>query len=271
MSPLESFLLGVLEGLTEFLPVSSTGHLILLGEVLGHDDDASKTLEIVIQAGAILAVVVYYRKLLANLIAGALRREASALRLVLALGIAFVPAAGLGFVAHKAIKNLLFKPVPIAIALIVGGVVMIGADRWVRARAPSAATNNLEDVTPRRALTVGLAQCFSLWPGMSRSMSTIVGGQVAGLETATAAEFSFLLSIPVLGAATLFDLLKNGRTLFASSGGGISLAIGLATAFIVSMAVIAGFLRYLKKWGLFPFGVYRILLGAVVLMLATMR
>jgi undecaprenyl-diphosphatase len=264
LTPLDAILLGILEGLTEFLPVSSTGHLVLLGATLGHNDDAAKTLEIAIQAGAILAVIVYYRTLLAKLAKGALRRDPEQLRLVAALLVAFVPAAGVGYLFHKSIKRALMGPVPVAAALIVGGIVMIVAHYGFRSR--HVVVDELSGVTPRRALIVGLCQCASLWPGFSRSMSTIVGGQVAGLGARTAAQFSFLLSIPVLGSATAFDLLKNGDALLTMEGGVVALVCGLVAAFVVSLAVIAVFLRYLDRVGLAPFGFYRIALGIVVLL-----
>jgi undecaprenyl-diphosphatase len=268
MNWLDALLLGALEGLTEFLPVSSTGHLILLGEHLGHNDDAAKTLEIVIQLGAVLAVVVYYRRKLAGLVQGVVRRDPESLRLALALGIAFAPAAVVGLLLHKWIKEQLFGPGPVAVALIVGGAAMIGIDAIQRLRGAQG-VEGTEHITPRRALVIGLSQCLSLWPGASRSMTTIVGGQLCGLSTATAAEFSFLLAIPTLGAATVFDLVKNGKTLLAAPGGLLALVVGLAVAFVVSLLVIAAFLRYLRRFGLAPFGVYRIALGIAVLLLTT--
>jgi undecaprenyl-diphosphatase len=268
MNWFDALLLGVLEGITEFLPVSSTGHLILLGEHLGHHDDAAKTLEIVIQLGAVLAVVVYYRRILAGLVRGMIRRDPASLRLALALAIAFAPAAVAGLLLHKWIKEQLFGPGPVAVALIVGGVVMIGIESLQRARGGER-LGGTEHVTPRRALAIGLAQCVSLWPGASRSMSTIVGGQLCGLSTATAAEFSFLLAIPTLGAATLFDLAKNGKKLLEAPGGVLALGVGMVVAFAVALLVIAAFLRYLRRFGLIPFGAYRIVLGIAVLLLVT--
>jgi undecaprenyl-diphosphatase len=271
MTSLEALLLGVVEGLTEFLPVSSTGHLILAGSQLGHDDDASKTLEVVIQLGAVLAVVVYYRKLLLDMLRGLAKRDPAMTRLVTALAIAFCPAALVGFFLHKRIKELFFSRVPVALALIIGGVAMIAFELHAKRRSDAEKKTidrtEIDDVGPMRALWIGLAQCLSLWPGMSRSMTTILGGQLTGLKTATAAEFSFLLAIPVLGAATVFDMLKNGKALLQAPGGAASLSIGLVTAFVVALAVIAVFLRYLKRFGLLPFGVYRIILGVVVLAL----
>ena len=267
MSWLDAALLGILEGLTEFLPVSSTGHLILLGEWLGAHDDAAKTLDIAIQLGAVIAVVVFYRQRLAWLLRGIVKRDPQSLRLLLALAVAFVPAATVGLLFHRWIKERLFGSGPVAVALIAGGVVMIGVE-LVRRRRAETGLDGLEHVTWRRALAIGVAQCFSLWPGASRSMTTILGGQLAGLSTATAAEFSFLLAIPTLGAATVFDLAKNGRTLFAAPGGAVALAVGLVFAFGVAILVIALFLRYLRSWGLTPFGAYRIALGLAVLVVA---
>ncbi|WP_437721568.1 undecaprenyl-diphosphate phosphatase [Sorangium sp. So ce861] len=262
----DAVLLGVLEGLTEFLPVSSTGHLILLGAWLGHQSEAAKTLDIVIQLGAVLAVVVYFRERLAVTVRGVFRRDPDSLRLALALAFAFFPAALVGLLFHKAIKAYLFGPGPVAVALIAGGFLMIGVES-ARRRRPDQGAPRVEDVTLQRALAIGVAQCFSLWPGASRSMTTIVGGQLSGLSTAAAAEFSFLLAIPTLGAATVFDLAKNGRALLEAPGGAAALAVGLAVSFVVALLVIAVFLRYLKRYGLAPFGWYRIALGAVVLWL----
>lgn len=267
MTWLEAFLLGALEGLTEFLPVSSTGHLILLGSRLGYEDETSKTFDVVIQLGAVIAVVVYYRARLKGLLGGVLRRDPASMRLALCLGIAFVPAAVVGLLFQKSIERLLFGPIPVAEALIAGGVVMIGIEVWRKRRADPG-KEALADVTPRRALAIGVAQCFSLWPGTSRSMSTIIGGQLSGLSTAAAADFSFLLAIPTLGAATMYKLVKNGRALLAAPGGASALAIGMVVSFVVALLVISAFLRYLKRFGLMPFGVYRIILGSVVLILA---
>jgi undecaprenyl-diphosphatase len=169
----------------------------------------------------------------------------------------------MGFLFRKAIKEKLFGPVPVAGALIVGGILMIVIER-IRARKKIEGERGLEHVTPMRALWIGIGQCFSLWPGASRSMCTIVAGQLAGLSTATAAEFSFLLALPTLGAATLYELYKGRGELFSSVGGS-QLALGLVVSFAVAWAVIAGFIRYLRTRGLEVFGYYRILVALVVL------
>ena len=267
MTWLHALLLGIIEGLTEFLPVSSTGHLILLGNQLGHDDDAAKTLEVVVQLGAVLAVVVYFRARLGTLLRGLLARKPDELRLGAAVMIAFFPAAVMGLLFHKKIEDKLFAPIPVAIALIAGGVLMIGIERWRAGRDPGE--DGLEKVTFRRALNIGIAQCFSLWPGSSRSMTTIVGGQLSGLSTPTAADFSFFLAIPTLGAATLYKLVKSGRGVLAMEGGATALLVGTVVSFVVALVVIAAFLRFLKRFGLLPFGVYRIALGTLVLIMAS--
>jgi undecaprenyl-diphosphatase len=261
---LVAFILGVVEGLTEYLPVSSTGHLILAGHFLGGENEAAKSFEIVIQLGAILAVLVYYRSLLLQRLRELPSGKPEATRLLLALIAGFVPTAALGLVARKAIKAHLFGARPVAIALFVGGVILIAVE-LVRGRKPDDGESRLEDVTPMKGFLVGVGQCASLIPGTSRSMSTIVTGQLIGLTTATAAEFSFLLALPTLGAATLYEAYKSRHELDAL--GMAPMAVGLVTSFVVAWAVIAVFIAYLKRRGLLPFGVYRIILGALVLWL----
>jgi undecaprenyl-diphosphatase len=259
-----AILLGIVEGLTEYLPVSSTGHLELAGHILGLPDDAtSSSFEIVIQLGAILAVVVHYRSLLAERTRGLFQRNPEAIRLFLALGIAFLPAAAVGLVLRKTIKEHLFKPLPIAAALVLGGIIMIVVERAL-ARRRRRPEDGLDRVTPARALAIGVGQCLSLWPGSSRSMCTILAAQLSGLSTATAAEFSFLLALPTLGAATLYEGYK-ARHLLMARGGGVDLAVGLLVSFFVAWAVIASFLKYLRTRGLEPFGWYRIAVGTFAL------
>lgn len=266
VSLLVAIILGIVEGLTEYLPVSSTGHLILVSQLLGETSEAAKAFDIVIQLGAILAVVVHYRRLLGARLAGLLRRDIAAIRLATALAVGFVPAAAIGFLFHKLIKEKLFGSIPVAIALFAGGVLMIVVER-VRARKQIKGLVGLEHVTPGRALVIGLGQCFSLWPGSSRSMCTIVAGQAAGLSTGTAAEFSFLLALPTLGAATVYEGLKSRHEL-ASSVGGAPFWTGMLVSFLVAWGVIAVFIRYLQRRGLEPFGYYRIALSLVVLWVA---
>jgi undecaprenyl-diphosphatase len=258
-------LLGLVEGLTEYLPVSSTGHLILAGHLLGVDDnEASKAFEIVIQLGAILAVLVHYRSLLWKRARELPSGKPEATRLLLALVAGFVPTAIAGLLFRKAIKAHLFGSRPVAFALIIGGVVMIAIE-LIRGRKPDDGESRLEDVTPLRGLLVGIGQCASLIPGTSRSMSTIVTGQLVGLTTATAAEFSFLLALPTLSAATLYEAYKSRHELLTL--GGPAIAVGMIVSFLVAWAVIAAFVGYLKRRGLLPFGVYRLIAGGLVLWL----
>jgi undecaprenyl-diphosphatase len=259
-----ALLLGVVEGLTEYLPVSSTGHLVLAAHALGlPDDDSMKSFEIVIQLGAILAVIAHYRHLLSGHLRGLASSSPASLRLLVALAVAFAPTAVAGLLLRKAIKAHLFGLAPVAAALVVGGVLMIVVER-ARARRGASGEEGLEAVTPARALLIGLGQCVSMWPGSSRAMCTIVAGQLSGLSTSTAAEFSFLLALPTLGAATLFEGLKARHELTAQ-GHAAPLLVGLVVSFGVAWAVIATFLGYLKKRGLEPFGWYRVALGAVVM------
>jgi undecaprenyl-diphosphatase len=272
MSPITAAFLGVVEGVTEYLPVSSTGHLILASHLLGQKDEGAGAFDIVIQLGAILAVVVHYRQLLGERVLGLVRKDARSIRLLVCLLLGFAPTAVLGLVARKKIKEHLFGPKPVAAALVVGGIVMIAVEvvRAMRARGPEneqIGANGLEHVTPLRAFYIGLGQCVSMWPGASRSMCTIVAGQLAGLSTATAAEFSFLLGLPTLGAATLYEMYKS-RALLGEIGA-LNVAIGLVVSFLVAWAVIAAFLAYLKRRGLIPFGIYRIALGLIVLWLVS--
>ncbi len=252
-----ALLLGIVEGLTEYLPVSSTGHLVLVSRALGRQ---AGSFEIVIQLGAILAVVVHFRALFASHLRGIAAREPKSQRFVTALVCGFIPIAILGKLLGHRIKDKLFAPLPIAIALAVGGVVMILVERW---RKNERAETGLEYVTPMRAFYIGLGQCFALFPGASRSMCTIVTGQLCGLSTATAAEFSFLLGVPTLGAATLYEAFKSRAEL--AQTGSLAVVVGLVTSFLVAWAVVAAFLRYLQARGLAPFGIYRLVLAAGVL------
>ena len=263
VTPFIAFLLGLVEGLTEFLPVSSTGHLTLASHLLGVPKELADTYDVVVQIGAILAVAVHYRSILVTHAGGVLRREKASLRMFLALAIAFVPTAVVGLLFRKAIKKYLFGPLPVAIALAVGGVVMLVMAQMRKGKPEGA--EGLSEVTPARAAAIGVGQCFSLVPGASRSMVTIVAGQLAGLSAKTAADFTFLLGLPVLGGASLYEAYKDRAAL--AEIGGLNLAVGLVTAFLVGWAAIAAFVRYLGKHGLAPFGVYRILLAVVTIVL----
>jgi undecaprenyl-diphosphatase len=261
----EAMILGVIEGLTEFLPVSSTGHLILASHAMGLVGEAVSAFEIVIQAGALLAVAWLYRARIGEILAGVFAANARGRALLLKLLVAFLPAALVGLATHKWIKAHLFGPRPVAIALIAGGIIILLTERRNRARAAAPRFATLDDITIQAAFLIGLAQCLSLWPGTSRALATILAALLLGASPVAAAEFSFLLALPTLGMATLFDLLQHHSDLLGPAmGGPAPLIVGLVVSAIVAALAIRGFLRYLTSHGLAPFGWYRIALGLVV-------
>ncbi len=258
-------LLGVVEGLTEFLPVSSTGHLLIAEQCLGIELEEGfwKVFTVVIQLGAILAVVVYYARRLRDLVRDFLRPASARPRwrhpLVLVLA-AVIPAGLVGVLLKKRIEELMEDARPIAAALIVGAVAIALIERLCRGRGR---VTDVADTTPGQALGIGLAQVFALIPGMSRSACTIMGGRVCGLNLRAAADFSFLLGIPTMTAAAGYSLLKAPLVLDAHQWG--VLALGFATAFVVALAVVAWFLSYLKSHDFGLFVAYRIVLGLAIL------
>lgn len=255
---LKAVVMGIIEGLTEFLPVSSTGHLIVAGRLLNLPENMANTFEIFIQLGAVIAVIIYFAKDLIQLLSNAVKDNA-ARRLLVNIAIAFVPAAAIGFVARDFIKTYLFSPVSVALALIVGGIIMLIVER--RPARPN--TLNLAAITPGQALGIGIAQIASLWSGFSRSASTLIGGLLAGLDRPTALKFSFYLAIPVLGIAGLYDLYKSRHDL--TSADIPAFGVGLIVSFIVSFLVIRFFLGYVARRNLIPFAWYRIVAGVVIL------
>jgi undecaprenyl-diphosphatase len=259
---LTAAILGVVEGLTEFLPVSSTGHLIVAGSLLGYTGDRAKLFEIVIQAGAILAVCWEYRAKLIAVIAG-IFRERAAQRFVLNLAIAFLPAAVLGLAFGNAIKARLFAPVPVASAFIVGAFVILWVERWQRRNPRAVRVDSVDDMRWTDALKVGFAQAFALIPGTSRSGATIIGGMLFGLSRVAATEFSFFLAIPTLFAATGYEFFRNRHLLAA---GDLSMVgVGFVTAFVSAFFVVRGLLRYVAHHDFVPFAWYRIAFGLVIL------
>jgi undecaprenyl-diphosphatase len=257
----EAALLGIVEGLTEFLPVSSTGHLILTNRLLGLDasSELHNAFDVIIQSGAIFAVIWHFRKLLSEHIKGFFSNDTRSRQLFVSLALAFLPAAVVGLLFHKAIKSQLFGVGPVIGALIVGGIAMILIERWLRRRTGQHALPS-----SRQALVVGLCQCLSMWPGTSRSMTTILGGRITGLSAAAAAEFSFLLAIPTLLAASALDLYKSAPTLAANPDFLSYLAVGMLVSFVTALFVIRGFIGFLKKYSLEVFGWYRIALGILI-------
>jgi undecaprenyl-diphosphatase len=260
-------LLGVVEGITEFLPVSSTGHLILAGELLDFVGERAETFEIFIQLGAILAVLVLYRQRFAGLVAAGLRGQALLPRrgesgfTWMHLAVACLPAFVLGFLLHGFIKRNLFSVRTVLIGLVLGGAVMIAAEAWARRRRSPAVARTLDEMSLGQALAVGCAQCLALWPGFSRSGSTISGGLAAGLDRRTAAEFSFIVAVPVMLAATGYDLLKSLALLDRAFVG--TLAVGFAVSFLVAWLAIVAFLRLVQRVSLTPFAFYRFLLAGL--------
>ncbi len=260
---LKTVVMGVVEGLTEFIPVSSTGHLIIAGDLLGFlDKNRRDVFEVAIQLAAILAVCWEYRVRLYGVARGVLT-EKPAQRFVGNLLIAFLPAAILGFLFLHEIKVYLFNAQSVAVALIVGGVVIL----WAEKRQHSVRVQEVEDMTPLDALKIGCAQCLALIPGTSRSGATIIGGLLFGLSRKAATEFSFFLAIPVMFAATTYDVYKH-RALFSADDIGI-LLVGSVASFISSLLVVRWLIRFVSRHDFTGFAWYRIVFGGVVLVLAS--
>jgi undecaprenyl-diphosphatase len=254
---LKGAILGLVEGATEFIPVSSTGHLIVVSNWLGLVDERAKTFDIFIQLGAILAIVWLYRARLVRSVADA-RRHPGGRRFFINLLVAFLPAAIVGFVAHDAIKDRLFNPSVVSVALIAGGVVILLIERW----SPRSTVDDVNRVPTRSALGIGLAQVLSLIPGTSRSGATIMGGYALGLSRTAATEFSFFLAIPVMLAATAYDLLRSWSAL--SPADLPMFAIGFAISFVSALIVVRAFLSFVSKHSFRVFAWYRIVLGVIV-------
>lgn len=287
-------ILGVVEGLTEYLPVSSTGHLILANAALDLDSDAAivkrggegvvrgrdgsvftvkeaaDAYSIIIQFGAIIAVLFAYWKRCTGTLVGVFRRDPASWRLSRNLITAFVPAAGLGFIFSDKIEMYLFNPVTVAVALIIGGMLMLAVDRRQKKSVAAQGGNadgcgpDLQDLSVRQSLIIGAMQCIALWPGMSRSMATIVGGYVAGLSPRRATEFSFLLGLITLSAASIYKTLKCAPQMLESFGAEVS-AVGLAVAFVSAFASVKWMVDWISKHGLSAFAWYRFALAAAVL------
>lgn len=251
-------ILGIVEGLTEFLPISSTGHLIITGHLLGFTGAKAETFEVAIQLGAILAVVILYHERFTGLLKSVPGRRFSGMRGIWLLFLTSIPASIVGLLAHSAIKSL-FNPTTVALALIVGAIMIVVVERKQR----RITTKSLDDITPALAFGIGLFQCLALWPGFSRSAATIMGGMILGTQRQTAAEYSFIAAVPIMIAATGYDLLKNHDTL--TQDGLIFLAIGFAVSFFTALIAIKGFIVLLKKTTLRPFAYYRLAIAPLVL------
>ena len=262
---LVALVLGVVEGVTEFLPVSSTGHLILSAWLMGLASDPARwdaafTFEIVIQAGAILAVLGLYRARVARMLRGLVGRDPAGARLLVRLVVAFLPAAVLGLALSGEIAKRLNGPWPVAAALFAGGVLLLALGRFLPLRHDG---KTLEDLSLRDALVIGLLQCLALWPGTSRSMATIAGGLLLGYRPVAAAEFSFLLALPTLGAATAYKAAKDGGTMLERLGP-LPIAVGFAAATVSAALAVRWLVGFLDRRGVAPFGWYRIAVATVV-------
>ena len=271
ITPFQAIVLGLVEGVTEYLPVSSTGHLVIASELIGVRNEslskeqleAVEAFEIVIQSGAILAVLWLYFSRLKLMFFGILGKSQEGLRLFLNIVAAFFPTAVLGLLFNKIIKEHLQYPGPVIGALAVGGLCMIYFDRTSRAQFARQHGKSLGEITIVTAVAIGLFQSIAMWPGTSRSMMTIMGGMLLGLNPIASAEFSFLLGLPTLLAATLFKSLKEGHVLMANVSVS-SMAIGLVVAGFSALLAVRGFVSWLNKHGLAPFGYYRIAIALVL-------
>ncbi|MCR8656384.1 undecaprenyl-diphosphate phosphatase [Paenibacillus endoradicis] len=250
---IKAIIMGVVEGLTEFLPVSSTGHLILVGHLLGFEGERAKTFEVVIQFGAVLAVLVLYFKTFMKVLQFKLNKGMNFIHILLAM----LPASIIGLLLHSVIKQYLFGPSTVLIGLVLGGILMIVAERSKR----EVTAEEIDDISYKQAFIIGCFQILALWPGFSRSGSTISGGILAGTSQKAAAEFTFIVSVPIMGAASLLDLIDNRAGLTTSD---LPLfLVGLCASFIVGMLAVVTFVNLMKKLKLSWFAYYRFVLAAV--------
>ncbi len=256
-----ALILGIIEGLTEFIPVSSTGHLILFGDILGFEGPKGKVFEIVIQLGAIFAVCFLYRSKIISTTVGTLKRKHADIKFASGIIIAFIPAMILGVLLHEYIKTVLFNPTSVSVALIVGGIVILAVEKF----KPQPKIHKIENISLPLFFKIGLCQCLALIPGTSRSGATIIGALLLGVERKAAAEFSFFLAIPTMLAATVYDVYKNWENL--SLDGLQLIAVGFIAAFISAMLVVKLVIGFISKHGFAPFAIYRIILGSVMLYL----
>jgi len=264
---IKAIVLGVVEGFTEFLPISSTGHLILVGDLLDFNDEKGKAFEVIIQFGAILAVCWEFRDKLIKVV-GSLSSSASSRRFALNLLIASIPAMGLAFIFSKHIKAVLFAPIPVASAFIVGAFIIFWAEsRQLKLNDKDNRIKTIDDLSYLDAFKVGVAQCAALIPGTSRSGATIIGGMLFGLPRAVATEFSFFLAIPVIGGATAYELLKLWKNPVAISGEyTLAIAIGFIAAFVSAFICVRWLIHYVAHHNFKPFAWYRIVFGVLVLL-----
>jgi len=262
---LQSIIMGIVEGITEFLPISSTGHMIIVGHFIDFKGAFATLFEIVIQLGAILAIIVLYRDKLWNSLKN-LNPGNWGFKLWANIMVAFIPSAILGLLLHKKIEATLFGPIPVIGAMIVGGILLILVENKFRKKDLIV---DMDSIILPQAFIIGCFQCLSLWPGMSRSASTIMGAWIVGISSVAAAEFSFFLSIPTMLGATALTLFKAKMALTVVEI--IALIIGFVVSFIVATVVVEKFINFLKKKRMRVFGVYRIFVGALLLVLVLMN
>lgn len=263
-----AIILGIVEGVTEFLPVSSTGHLVLASTLLGYDSDRWNYFNVIIQLGAILAIVVLYWRTFFAVIEGLLRRNAMSWRFVRNVLIGFLPAAVLGFLFNKQIEALLGDPKVVAVAFIVGGIAILVIEKLSK----HTDKVGVAELPAGTALGIGFAQCLAMVPGVSRSGATIMGGLSLGVERRTAAEFSFFLAVPTMLGATTLEALKHRHEIMSGAGVGFGLiAVGFVVSFLVALVVVRAFVHYISRHGFAPFAWYRIVAGAVALAWLALR
>ncbi len=258
---LKALFLGLIEGLTEFLPISSTGHLILFGHLIDFKSDSGRVFEVVIQFGAILAVCWLYRQKIIALIRGFFSGEVHARRFAINVFVAFLPAVVIGVLAVDFIKQVLFSPLVVAFALIIGGLIIFA----VEAREYKPKTIEATDISFKQSILVGFAQCVAMVPGTSRSGATIIGGMLLGLSRKAATEFSFFLAMPTMLGAATYDLFRNANVL--TSDNLVNISVGFMAAFVAALLVIKALVKFVEKHSLRVFAWYRIVLGILILII----
>lgn len=256
---LQALALGIIEGLTEFIPVSSTGHLILAGELIQFNGPQGKVFEVAIQTGAIAAICLYYRTKILWMAAN-FYKDKAALHSTLSIVLGFLPAAVIGVLAHDFIKSVLFSPMVVVTSLMIGGIIIVAVERFF---TPANRYETLEAIPYKTALLVGLIQCLAMIPGVSRSGATVIGALFLGLNRKTAMEYSFFLAIPTMLGATVLDVTKNYQ--YITPHDYLVIAVGFIAAFIAGWLVVKHVLQFITRFGFTPFGWYRIILSAAML------
>jgi len=259
---LKAIVIAIVEGVTEFIPISSTGHMIIVGNVINFKGAFANSFEVVIQLGAILAIIVLYWNKIWSSVVDFFKAKPSGIKFWTNIIVAFIPAAIFGFLLNDKIDEYLFNPGTVAVGLVVGGVLMIIIENKFRHKHT---TKSIDKISVKQSFKIGCYQCLALWPGMSRSASTIMGGWICGVSTVAATEFSFFLAIPTMVGATALTLFKSGMNF--SSGEIITLVIGFVVAFLVALVVVERFVSYLKNKPMKIFAIYRIVVGMALLVL----